>query len=190
MIDLTRSRLGTLLKFRWTHCPPQGAHTSHLRTLSKIILARAFRLRVSSNISSERADYYTTNFLSVNTFFRKFFFRILVSPFVGLLPSAAAIEGGRIIHPILDSSTPLLCVYAETSLSTTSRAHDEAPGWAAVMLPRGARARNCACPAAADVLRPARALVRDRSLRHRRYAQRARQACAAPRMCWARARRL
>ena len=61
------------LLIRWTCCPPQGAHTSHLRTLSKIECCGAFPPPRSSNISSERAAYYTTNFVSVNTFLKNLF---------------------------------------------------------------------------------------------------------------------
>ena len=47
--------------------PPQGAHTSYLRTLSKIKGLRGFLHLAPRDISSEGAAYYTSNFLTVNT---------------------------------------------------------------------------------------------------------------------------
>ena len=48
--------------------PPQGAHTSHLRTLSKIKGLREFLVPAPEDVSSEGAAYYTTNSRTVNTF--------------------------------------------------------------------------------------------------------------------------
>jgi hypothetical protein len=53
--------------------PPQGAHTSYLRTLSKIRGLREVLLLASPDISSEGADYHTSNFVFVNTFEAIFF---------------------------------------------------------------------------------------------------------------------
>jgi hypothetical protein len=47
--------------------PPQGAHTSHLRTLSKIKSLRDFLDPAPEDLSSEGAAYHTTNSRTVNT---------------------------------------------------------------------------------------------------------------------------
>jgi len=52
--------------------PPQGAHTSHLRTLSKIKGLRVFVEPAPEDISSEGAAYYTTISRTVNTFSSSF----------------------------------------------------------------------------------------------------------------------
>jgi len=56
--------------------PPQGAHTSHLRTLSKIKGLRVFLNPAPEDISSEGAAYYTTISRTVNTFSTTFFFAL------------------------------------------------------------------------------------------------------------------
>src|SRR5215475_13547668 len=48
--------------------PPQGAHSSHLRTLSKIKSLRVSVDPAPEDLSSEGAAYYTTNSQTVNTF--------------------------------------------------------------------------------------------------------------------------
>jgi hypothetical protein len=53
--------------------PPQGAHTSYLRTLSKIKGLRGLLHLAPKDISSEGAAYYTSNFLTVNTSKKLFF---------------------------------------------------------------------------------------------------------------------
>jgi hypothetical protein len=55
--------------------PPQGAHTSHLRTLSKIKGLRVFVQPTPEDLSSKGAAYYTTNSRTVNTFDAKFLMR-------------------------------------------------------------------------------------------------------------------
>src|SRR5690242_19875671 len=53
--------------------PPQDAHTSYLRTLSKIKGLRDFSSLAPQDISSEGAAYLTSFFASVNTSMRTFF---------------------------------------------------------------------------------------------------------------------
>ena len=137
------------LLIRWTCCPPQGAHTSHLRTLSKIefllsvsaFASRTFRPREPPTIQPFSKP--STPFLKI--YFEKFcrdsaprsrqrrhqskggesyirfpfrqhlrsnFFASICrhpegSPFVALHRFGSHDEGGRILHPIPDSSTPV-----------------------------------------------------------------------------------
>ena len=84
---------------------PRRPHKSPAHTVKDRILAQRFRFRVP-NISSERAAYYTTIFVSVNTFLKTFSKKFCRYFALRISPAAAPIEGGRIIHPISDSSTP------------------------------------------------------------------------------------
>jgi len=52
--------------------PPQGAHTSHLRTLSKIMSLRVFVQPAPEDLSSKGAAYHTSNSATVNTLARTF----------------------------------------------------------------------------------------------------------------------
>ncbi len=83
---------------------PRRPHKSPAHTVKDRILAKRFRFRVP-NISSERAAYYTTIFETVNTFLKIFFEKFCRDSDPSISPAAAAIEGGRILHPISDSST-------------------------------------------------------------------------------------
>src|SRR5690348_9611737 len=53
--------------------PPQGAHTSYLRTLSKIVDLLGLGGLASQDISFKGAAHLTSNFVSVNTLKRSFF---------------------------------------------------------------------------------------------------------------------
>ena len=93
------------LLIRWTCCPPQGAHTSHLRTLSKIEFLRG----VSTSALIEH--FVRESRLLYNHFrIRQHLFEDFSKSFAGVQPlnlaSGGTNRGGRIIHPIFDSSTP------------------------------------------------------------------------------------
>ena len=81
--------------------PPQGAHTSHLRTLSKIKSLRASIDPAPLDLSSEGAAYYTTISQTVNTFVATFWFAARRKNAVGIFVAAGrfgrGIEGARIL---------------------------------------------------------------------------------------------
>src|SRR6185312_5319867 len=53
--------------------PPQGAHTSHLRTLSKIVYSLPDSHQAPRDFSSEGAAHYTSRSKAVNSSRKKFF---------------------------------------------------------------------------------------------------------------------
>lgn len=56
--------------------PPQGAHTSYLRTLSMIVDLRGLSRSASQDISFKGAAHLTSNFVSVNTLKQFFLLRL------------------------------------------------------------------------------------------------------------------
>jgi hypothetical protein len=102
----------TVLTFAWTHFvsmdfhPPQGAHTSYLRTLSKIKGLRESVHPAPENISFKGAAHHTSKFASVNT--RNRLFRRRAGTGVDasdVSGGCRTIEGARILPAIGDSST-------------------------------------------------------------------------------------
>src|SRR5699024_8078510 len=76
--------------------PTQDAHTSHLRTLSKIFSSGpSFGVRRFGTFRAERAAYYTSVFGSVNTPWRKFFGDAVLPA----APGQGCLPGVRIILP-------------------------------------------------------------------------------------------
>lgn len=177
--------------------PPQGAHTSYLRTLSKIMDLRGFVRLAPQDISSKGARYYTTNFLFVNTPEQTFFAprHRAGACGVALRWSASAASHRRGAH--LTSVRRFVNTLRQSFFcDRTSRAAERrrcsamqlarnrcarlavARGAGLRAPRRGARARTTACPPAATVRRPPRRSARDRRPRRHRCAVRARQACA------------
>ena len=101
--------------------PPQGAHTSYLRTLSKIVGLLGLGGLASQDISFKGAAHLTSNFVSVNTLKRSFF-ASRCSTFAGHRLRRFAlfefvVEGGRILHPFAISSIPakqIFCIALRT----------------------------------------------------------------------------
>src|SRR5579883_3270950 len=99
---------------------PRRPHKSPAHTVKDRILAKLFLLSRPADISSEGAAYYTTFFETVNTFL-KIFSKGFRGSGPSILPAAAPIEGGRILHPISDSSTPRAKLF-ESAMTTASEA--------------------------------------------------------------------
>jgi len=100
--------------------PPQGAHTSYLRTLSKIIDLRGFVCLASQDISFKGAAHLTSNFASVNTLKRSFsLLGVRVWPdavFAVLLFRAIPSKGAHLtsVPVFVNPAAPIFCVALES----------------------------------------------------------------------------
>ena len=175
--------------------PPQGAHTSHLRTLSKIKGLREVLVPAPEDISSEGAAYYTTISRTVNTFSSSFSSRWRDCD-DGAAPSSSrafrpARRRGANPNDRKRNWEGVSRRNFRVAAWTVCRTRPEARFEVAFNRPEsGARARIRACRAAADAPIPQRAADRaPRRPRHRREPH-ARRACASPPTSSARAPRL